>query len=1037
MKRLKLIGIVSLSVVLAGFSGPVVYAVYHHVDDCFVCHYAGQEYSGCITSPNLVLIRNLIDTPCGDLAETVFGPFVVNVPPYNGVCQVCHETSGDCSTNYYRNDGSGVHPEYKPGSMGPTDCHVCHLHAPYEFGHEGSIGTGCDACHGQEGGAGTAKSHGTHTKMGEGKGPGVGCGDCHDTNNFPNFADGEASLAATTSCDNCHSPGGAFDGTNMAKANWEDGIYGEGGTALQSDKEQWCAGCHDDDPAYSAGEEIEIIVDNIEADFVGAWSTSTGDTQKYGDDLRFHEAGTGSDTATWTPNIPRAGTYNVYAWWSADSNRATNAKYTVYYDAGSDVVEVNQKTQGGQWNSLGAYSFTAGTSGSVVLSDDADGLVIADAVRFYNGTYAPNVIGDNTTYGFYLTGHKMNCLSCHDAGKSHIDGEHRTFNIENDGDYDNQTSNSYDDSYRLKDGSINLPRPWRPNDTADLADYALCFDCHNPEEVLGVDQDEDDVSHTNFWGIYSTPFGNAHTVHAWKSNTLRADADWDMLPDSRMHCMSCHNVHGSSTPAMIRDGRLISSYGTTDKIPALNFTYLGFPAGDPATATFSASLPDGDYEVWAWWEEYTNRARDATYTIYSDGADPVEVTVDQYGEEPDGGTWHRLGTGIYTYNASTGTGVGTVVLDNDFTTGLVVIADAVQWRQVSGGSAIETVDTNDAAFVDDQSDWVYRTNKAPAYNNNDAWIFSHSAPGTNTAEGTTLATSGGGWMRHGAKNMVDSKVCITCHNDYEARYVRVANPFPKVIPMPGAVPNTVSNDGTGSSTITVSIYDPDNNTVGAGSVTIDLSPLGLGEETMTDNLDGTFAYVINVPYANSDGTFQLKVTATDADDPPNTGSHLVQLTVVGDVQTIYLDDPEAVLVPECVPPCDYNVEWEPYSGSPQEFGTGFQYKKSGDGSGTATWALDVPATDTYDVFAWWVDNTCQYRSQNVPYVINYDGGSDTVYVDQTDTGPGGGEWHLLGSYPFAAGPLGSVVIRDDATPAPISGGVTIVAADAIKLVPAP
>jgi hypothetical protein len=747
-----------------------------------------------------------------------------------------------------------------------------------------------------------SQSHQTHFYAAKGPGlsPEEDCTVCHFD---PSVIE--------SACDNCHSPDGAFDGVNDpeigAWANWADGVYEPDGQCLKFEKEQWCATCHDNEPANSM----------------------------------------------------------------------------------------------------------------------EDG----------SGIKAPKVAGDNFTWGFYLSGHgknemaKVECLDCHDAGKSHIDGEHRTFNIENDGDYHNQTSNSYDDSYRLHDGSIDLPRHWRPGDTADLTDFALCFGCHNPEEVLGVDQDEDDVSHTNFWGIYSTPYGNAHTVHAWKSNTLRADTDWDMLPDSRMHCMSCHNVHGSTTPAMIRDGRLISSYDTEDKIPALNFTYLGPPTENIATATFSASLPNGDYEVYAWWQSWENRAQDATYTIYCDGG-PVPVTVNQ---TLPGDDWTLLGT--YSFN----TGVGTVVLDNDFTTGTVVSADAIEWRQVTGGSAVVTVDENDATFVGDQNDWIYsyRGNRYIHYNYDHRWIFSHSAPGPNTAEDVvTVADTGGGWMRHGAKMMVDSKVCITCHNDYEARYTRVANPFPKVIPVPGAVPDTVSNDGTGSTTITVSVSDPDNNTVDMGSVTIDLSPIGFGEETMTDNDDGTFTYVLDVPYGSIEGTFELKVTATDAD--ANTGSHNVQLTVTNDAGVIVLDDPDAIFDPACVPPCDYKIEWKTVTNSPQQYGTSVTYKKAGDGSGTATWTVDVPVSGIYNVYAWWVDNYGMYRSENVPYVINYYGDSDTVYVDQTDTGPGGGEWHLIGGpYPFAAGPLGSIVIMDNATPAPIPGGNTCVIADAIKLVPVP
>ena len=98
---------------------------------------------------------------------------------------------------------------------------------------------------------------------------------------------------------------------------------------------------------------------------------------------------------------------------------------------------------------MGTLLFAAGTSGCIVLSDNADSNVIADAIMLTGpGTDAPNVIGDNSTYGFYVTGHKINCLNCHDAGKNHIDHEHRTYEAD-ESTY--QAVNPYCDSYRLKD----------------------------------------------------------------------------------------------------------------------------------------------------------------------------------------------------------------------------------------------------------------------------------------------------------------------------------------------------------------------------------------------------------------------------------------------------------------------------------------------------------------------------------------------------------------------------------------------------------
>jgi hypothetical protein len=123
------------------------------------------------------------------------------------------------------------------------------------------------------------------------------------------------------------------------------------------------------------------VVDNVDAVFEGTWPSATGGS-KYGDDYQYHETGDGNATATWTPDIPEADNYSVYAWWTTHSNRASDAKYTVYYDGDSETVTVNQEIHGGRWNFLGTYPFAAGTSGYVRLTDDANEYVIADAVMF-------------------------------------------------------------------------------------------------------------------------------------------------------------------------------------------------------------------------------------------------------------------------------------------------------------------------------------------------------------------------------------------------------------------------------------------------------------------------------------------------------------------------------------------------------------------------------------------------------------------------------------------------------------------------------
>ncbi len=125
----------------------------------------------------------------------------------------------------------------------------------------------------------------------------------------------------------------------------------------------------------------DIIVDNPQATFTGSWPTATSITGFYGANYRTNTKGTGKDKAVWSVNVPTTGTYQVYARWVAASTNASNAPYTVKHSTGSQTIAVNQRVSGGQWMLLGSYAFTAGTAGSVTLTDKANGKVIADAVK--------------------------------------------------------------------------------------------------------------------------------------------------------------------------------------------------------------------------------------------------------------------------------------------------------------------------------------------------------------------------------------------------------------------------------------------------------------------------------------------------------------------------------------------------------------------------------------------------------------------------------------------------------------------------------
>ena len=104
-------------------------------------------------------------------------------------------------------------------------------------------------------------------------------------------------------------------------------------------------------------------------------------------------AATESARATWTPNLPERGFYNVYVSYPGDgTNRANDAHYMVSHTGGQTHIRVDQERAGWTWVMLGRFHFNAGfdsASGSVALindsSDPPGDTVSADAVRFGGG----------------------------------------------------------------------------------------------------------------------------------------------------------------------------------------------------------------------------------------------------------------------------------------------------------------------------------------------------------------------------------------------------------------------------------------------------------------------------------------------------------------------------------------------------------------------------------------------------------------------------------------------------------------------------
>ncbi|WP_460663659.1 golvesin C-terminal-like domain-containing protein [Kribbella swartbergensis] len=134
----------------------------------------------------------------------------------------------------------------------------------------------------------------------------------------------------------------------------------------------------------------EVVVDNDELGYGtirgAAWSAGTGVPGYRGGNYRSAPAGAGERAVQWRLVVPRDGEYEVQVSHTAHENRASNAPYTITHTGGTSVVRVDQRVagvpepRGGSWVSLGRYRLAEGLT-TIELSNDADGVVVADAVR--------------------------------------------------------------------------------------------------------------------------------------------------------------------------------------------------------------------------------------------------------------------------------------------------------------------------------------------------------------------------------------------------------------------------------------------------------------------------------------------------------------------------------------------------------------------------------------------------------------------------------------------------------------------------------
>ncbi|WP_229693947.1 DNRLRE domain-containing protein [Lentzea pudingi] len=153
-----------------------------------------------------------------------------------------------------------------------------------------------------------------------------------------------------------------------------------------------------------------VLTDNSDTGFIeltGNWPTATSGGKGFqGYDYRSTARGTGATTFTWKPVIPQDGSYEVFVKYPSNVDGvATDAPYKVETGTTTTTVAVDQTQRGGEWFSIGSFAFTTGHDAKITLTDQANGTVLADAVKLVrNNSSDPDDEDKTFTHGYDANG---------------------------------------------------------------------------------------------------------------------------------------------------------------------------------------------------------------------------------------------------------------------------------------------------------------------------------------------------------------------------------------------------------------------------------------------------------------------------------------------------------------------------------------------------------------------------------------------------------------------------------------------------------
>lgn len=143
----------------------------------------------------------------------------------------------------------------------------------------------------------------------------------------------------------------------------------------------------------SRPDDGDLIIDSLETTFARSDANWYAASCGYGGHTYYtyatNDATDSTNSATWRPNLPKTGRYQVFVYVPQGCGLASppyatkQARYRVVSNEGISVVEVDHNTAD-EWVSLGTYSFNEGNSGAVELFDLTDEPFSQRKVMFFD-----------------------------------------------------------------------------------------------------------------------------------------------------------------------------------------------------------------------------------------------------------------------------------------------------------------------------------------------------------------------------------------------------------------------------------------------------------------------------------------------------------------------------------------------------------------------------------------------------------------------------------------------------------------------------